>query len=160
MNLLVIIFIILLIWWLCKGYKNGLAKEIHGVVSLFMALVVLSIVFLLVAGILQKNTKTTVIAVVLLLVVSFLYRLVNMLMKSVETLAGLPIIGLVNKLLGAAAGVVELLIVFWIMYVVIDGFPTGQFGEQIMAWTKQSTVLINVYNKNYIANWIMTISSI
>lgn len=160
MNVLVIIFIILLICRLYRGYKNGFAKEIHGVVSLFMTLIVLSVVFLLVASIMQKNTKTTVIAVVLLLAVSLLYRLLNMVMKSIETLAKLPIIGLVNKLLGAAAGALEILIVFWIMYVIVEGFPTGQFGEQIMTWTKQSTLLINIYNKNYIANWIRTISSI
>ena len=102
MNILVIIFIALLIWRLWRGYKSGFAKEIHGVVSLFMALVVLSIVFLLIASIFEKNTKTTVVAVVLLVVVSFFYRLLSMLMKSVEILAKLPVISLVNKFLGAS----------------------------------------------------------
>lgn len=160
MNLLVILFLILIIWYIYKGYKRGFAKEISGLVSLFMALIVLSVIFLLIASILEENMKTTVIAVVLLVIVSFVSRFVNMLTKSVETLAKLPVIGLVNRLLGAGAGVVKLLIIFWIMYMIIDSFPTGQFGEQIMAWTNQSTLLINVYNKNYIANWIMSISSI
>ena len=160
MNILVIIFIVLLIWRLWRGYKSGFAKEIHGVVSLFMALVVLSIVFLLIASIFEKNTKTTVVAVVLLVTVSFFYRLLSMLMKSVEILAKLPVISLVNKFLGAVAGAIELLFAFWIMYVIIDSLPTGQFGEQIMTWSRQSTLLINVYQKNYIANWIATIGSV
>ena len=149
-----------MIWHIYKGYKSGLAKEINGVVSLLMTLIVLSVVFLLVASIFEENVKTAVIAVVLLVIVSFVYRLVHMLVKSVETLAKLPVIGLANRLLGAGAGAVKLLIVFWIMYVIVDCFPTGEFGELILTWTKQSTLLINVYNKNFIAHWIMSISGI
>lgn len=160
MNLLIILFVLLMIWYICKGYKRGIAKEIRGLVSLLMALIVLSVVFLLIASIIQKNMKTAVIAVVLLLVVSILYRFINMIMKSIETLAKLPIIGLVNRLLGAGAGIAKLFIIFWIMYVIVDCFPTGPVGEQIMTWTNQNTILINIYNKNYIAHWIMSISGI
>lgn len=155
MNLLVVIFIVLMIWRAYRGFKSGFAKEISGVVSLFMALVVLSVVFLLVAGIWEKNIRTTVASVVMLLIVSFLCWLLNMVMKSIETLAKLPLISLVNRLLGIVAGALEIMIVFWIMYVIIEGVPTGRFGEQIMTWTKQSTLLVNIYNKNYIANWIV-----
>lgn len=154
MNILVIIFVLIVIWRIYRGFKNGLAKEINGLVSLLLALIVLSVALLLIASILEKNTKTIIISAVLLVAVSFVYRLVNMLMKSLETIAKLPVIHLVNMLLGAAAGGLEALVIFWIMYVIVANVPTGQFGEQIMAWTGQSTILINVFHKNYIANWI------
>ncbi len=157
MNLLVIIFIAFALWRALKGFKNGFAKEVNSLVSLFMALVVLSIALLLFASVMQKNTKTTIISVVLLVVVSMLYRLIGVLMKSLETIAKLPVINLINKLLGMVAGALEVLAVFWILYVIIGSFPTGQFGEKVMEWTHQSTILINVYNKNYIANWIATL---
>ena len=154
MNLLVIIFIVLMIWGIWKGFKSGFAKEINGVVSLFMALIVLSVVFLLLASIWEKNTRTSVVSVVLLVVAGIFYRLVSLVMKSMETLARLPLIRLVNRLLGAAAGALEVMIVFWIMYMIVEGLPTGRFGEQIMAWTKESALLVNIYHKNYIAHWI------
>ena len=78
-------------------------------------------------------------------------------MKSITTLARLPLISAADRLLGAAAGVLELMIVFWMMYIIVEGFPTGRFGEQIMAWTKESTLLMNIYSKNYIANWIVSL---
>jgi uncharacterized membrane protein required for colicin V production len=156
-NLLVIIFIAFALWRALKGFKNGFAKEVNSLVSLFMALVVLSMALLLFASVMQKNTKTTIISIVLLVVVSMLYRLISVLMKSLETIAKLPVINLINKLLGMAAGALEVLAVFWILYVIIGSFPTGQFGEKVMEWTHQSTILINVYNKNYIANWIATL---
>ena len=157
MNLLVIVFMALLVWGVWKGFRNGFAKEVNGVVSLFMALVVLSVVFVLIAGIWEKNAETIFVSVVLLVVFGILYRILNMVMKSITTLARLPLISVADHLLGAAAGVLELMIVFWIMYVMIEGFPTGRFGEQIMAWTKESALLINIYNKNYIANWIVSL---
>lgn len=154
MNLLVIIFIAFALWRALRGFKNGFAKEVNSLVSLFMALVVLSMALLLFAGVMEKNTKTIIISVVLLIAVSMVYRLIGVLMKSLETIAKLPVINLINKLLGMGAGALEVLALFWIIYVIIGSFPTGQFGEKVMEWTNQSTILINIYNKNYIANWL------
>lgn len=154
MNLLVIIFIAFALWRALRGFKNGFAKEVNSLVSLFMALVVLSMALLLFASAMEKNTKTIIISVVLLVAVSMVYRLIGVLMKSLETIAKLPVINLINKLLGIGAGALEVLAVFWIIYVIIGSFPTGQFGEKVMEWTHQSTILVNIYNKNYIANWI------
>lgn len=157
MNVLVIIFIIFMIWRIYRGVKNGFAKEVNGLVSLFMALIVLSVALLLIASTMAKNTKTIIVSVVLLVIISLLYRLAGMLMKSLETIAKLPIINIVNAFLGALAGALEVFAIFWIMYALIDNFPTGQFGEQIMQWTQQSTLLVNIFNKNYIVNWIVGI---
>lgn len=154
-NVLAVIFIILVVCGVWKGFKHGLADEVNGLLSLFMALVVISTALLLLGGILQKNTKVIVISTVILVIISFLYRLLSMVMKSIETVAKLPLISLANRLAGAAAGAVEILIIFWIIYIIVDSFPTGVFGRRIMDWTEESTLLINIYNRNYIANWIM-----
>lgn len=154
-NILAVIFIILVVCGVWKGFKNGLAGEINGLISLFMALVVISTALLLLGGILQKNTKVIVISAVILVIVSFLYRLLGMLMKSIETVAKLPLISLANRLAGAMAGAVEILIIFWMIYIIVDSFPTGLFGRRIMEWTNESALLMNIYNRNYIANWIM-----
>ncbi len=158
MNLLAVIFLILIVWRALKGLKNGFAKEINGLLSLFMALVVISIALLLLGGIVQKNTRLIIISSVMLIIVSGLYRLLGTVMKSVETMAKLPIISLVNVLAGALAGAMEVIVVFWMLYIIVDSFPTGQFGERIKEWTEQSAILVNIYNKNYIARWIMDIS--
>lgn len=155
MNLLVVIFVILMIWRIWKGFRSGLAKEMSKVVSLFMALIVLAVVFLLIASVWEKNIKTTIASVLLLLAVSIAYKLLNMIMKSIETLAGLPLIRIADRLLGAAAGGLELVIMFWIFCIIIESFPTGNFGSRMMALIKESKLLVDIYNKNYIANWIV-----
>lgn len=154
-NVLAVIFILLVACGIWKGFKNGLANEINGLLSLFMALIVISTALLLLGGILQKNTKVIVISAVILVIVSFLYRLLGMLMKSIETVAKLPLISLVNRLAGAIAGALEIFIIFWMIYIIVDSFPTGMFGKRIMEWTEESALLMSIYNRNYIANWIM-----
>lgn len=148
MNMLTVIFILLAVWRMGRGFKKGLAGEINGLLSLFMALVVISAALLLLGGIIQKNIRVIAIAAVILVIVSFLYRLLGTLMQSIETVAKLPLISLVNRLSGAAAGAVEILLIFWMIYIIIDSFPTGSFGTRIMEWTEESVLLMNIYNKN------------
>ena len=155
MNLLTIVFVILVIWSMYRGLTSGFAKEVNGLVSLFMALVVLSVTLLLIGSILQKNTKLAVISVIMLTIVSFLYRLLKTVMHSIETVAELPVISLLNTIAGALAGGMKILVVFWIIYIIVNNCPTGAFGEWVMERTEQSTVLINIYHKNFIADWIM-----
>ncbi len=155
MNLLTIIFVILTLWGMYRGLRNGFAKEVNGLVSLFMALVILSITLLLIGSIMQKNTKIAVISIIMLVIVSFLYRLLKTVMQSIETVAELPLISLVNRMAGAVAGGLKILVVFWIIYIIVNNCSTGEFGEWVMDRTQQSTILIHVYHKNYIANWIM-----
>lgn len=153
-NVLVIIFVILMIWRMCKGFKNGLAKEINGLVSLFIALVVLSAVLLLIGGIMENDMRTIIICVVFLIIISLVHRVAELLMKSLETIAKMPVINLINILLGAAAGLLEAVTVFWIMYTLIDVLPLGELSERVMQWTNESTILVNIFRKNYIAQWM------
>lgn len=157
MNLLVIILIILIIWRAFQGFKSGFASEVNNLISVLMALFVLSITLLLIASIVEKNKITIIISVVFLTLSGIAFRLMRVVMKSIETIAKLPIIKLINMLLGMAAGVLEVIAAFWIIYIIIESFNTGRFGAQIMEWTTQSTILINIYNKNYIANWIINL---
>ena len=91
----------------------------------------------------------------MLTIVSFLYRLLKTVMHSIETVAELPVISLLNTIAGALAGGMKILVVFWIIYIIVNNCPTGAFGEWVMERTEQSTVLINIYHKNFIADWIM-----
>lgn len=154
-NLLTIVFCVLIIWRAYKGLRNGFAKEVTRLLSVFIALVILAVTVLLIAGIAEKNSKTIIFSVILLVVIGLVYRLAFIIMKSFETIAELPIISIFNKILGMAAGAVEVLVMFWILYLIIGTFSTGEFGKQIMEWTQQSTILINIYRKNYISNWIL-----
>ena len=41
-----------------------------------------------------------------------------------------------------------------VLNIIIQNFPTGSFGEQIMKWTNENEWLLRLYNSNYISGWI------
>lgn len=154
MNLLASVFVILFLLQGYKGFKRGFTREVNGLVSLVVTLAVLAAVFLLVSAIREKSGKVMAVSAVFLILIGLAYQLLGILLRSADRLARLPLFDFANKLLGAAAGALKAVVIFWIVYVVIDRFPFGRFGEQIMMWTGENTLLMNIYKKNFIANWL------
>lgn len=154
MNVLLIILIVLLIWRGICGLKNGFVDECTRLFMVLMALIVVSVLILLIAAVIEKNGIVTFVSGAVLVITLILYRLLDTFFKSIKTIAELPLLNLVNKLLGLAAGLVEVLAIFWIMYVIIGALPSSPAGIQIMEWTRESLPLQMIYEKNYIAHFI------
>lgn len=153
-NVLLIIFALTAFWRGCAGMKRGLVEEIRRLLSLVIALFVLSLGILLYTSIKESDVKNIVLSVLVMLITGFLAKLVNLMMKSLAAIAHLPIISLLNRVLGIAIGVAEAVVALWIVYVVVNSFDTGQFGVWIMEWTGKSEVLQKLQKLNQIAYWI------
>ena len=142
-NLLLIILIALGIWRAVRGFKTGLAEEVNRLVSLRA-----------ISSFMDHNNQNGIIAIILILITGIVFHLLSIVLRSLKTIAGLPIINLFNSLLGIAAGLMEVVVALWITYIIIQSFPTGSFGEQIMKWTNENEWLLRLYDSNYIAGWI------
>lgn len=154
MNILLIVLAVLAVWRGIRGMKIGLVDEIGHLVTLVISLFVISLGILLYTSIKSSDTKNIVLSVIMIILTGLAARLVNLVMKSLSTIAHLPIISTLNSLLGIAIGVAEIVVVLWIVYVVIANFETGIFGQQIMIWTAQSEILQKLYDMNRFAYWM------
>lgn len=154
MNLLMIVLVVLAIWRGWRGMKRGFAGEVHRLLTLLISLFVLSLGILLYTSIKEKNTGNIVLSVIFLLVTGLIARLVSLIMKSIDALAKLPVISFFNALLGLLIGIAEVIVALWIVYVIITSFDTGIFGQQIMAWTQENSLLQKLYTWNQIAYWM------
>ncbi|HIY61725.1 MAG TPA: CvpA family protein [Candidatus Eisenbergiella pullistercoris] len=153
-NLLLPLLVLLAAWRAWRGCKNGFAEEVYRLISLIAALLVLALLLMAVASFRENDIKNGVIAVALLLIAGILLHLFGIIMKSLKAIARLPVISLLNSLLGLAAGIAEIIIAAWIMYCIIQNFPTGGFGDQIMTWTQESEWLTKLYDANRISLWL------
>ena len=70
----------------------------------------------------------------------------------------LPILKLLNSLLGIVVGMAESIVVLWIIYIVIASFDTGRVGSQIAAWTVENEWLTKLYQMNRFAYWLAGLS--
>ena len=49
-------------------------------------------------------------------------------------------------------GVLETVILLWIVYVVIGSFHTGRIGTMILEWTYENPFLLKLYDLNLLAH--------
>ena len=145
-NLLLIILVVVAVWRMWMGFRNGLIDEMNRVISLMAALFVLALAVMIIYGFMEENTKNIITAVIALVVTGLAFRLINIVMKSLKALVKLPIINLLNGILGAAAGFAEIILLCWIMYTVIQLLPDNKVGEQIMIWTNENQYLMTLYS--------------
>ena len=158
-NLLLPALLLLAVWPAWRGYKNGFAEEIYRLISLVAALFVLALLLMAVSSFRADDMKNGIISVILLIITGIVLHLFGIIMKSLKAIAKLPIISFLNRLLGLAAGIAEVIVGAWIMYCVIHAFPTGEFGTQIMIWTQESEWLMKLYEANRITEWLQSVSA-
>ena len=158
-NLLLPALLLLAVWRAWRGYKNGFAEEIYRLISLVAALFVLALLLMAVSSFRADDMKNGIISVILLIITGIVLHLFVIIMKSLKAIAKLPIISFLNRLLGLAAGIAEVIVGAWIMYCVIHAFPTGEFGTQIMIWTQESEWLMKLYEANRITEWLQSVSA-
>ena len=158
-NLLLPALLLLAVWRAWRGYKNGFAEEIYRLISLVAALFVLALLLMAVSSFRADDMKNGIISVILLIITGIVLHLFGIIMKSLKAIAKLPIISFLNRLLGLAAGIAEVIVGAWIMYCVIHAFPTGEFGTQITIWTQESEWLMKLYEANRITEWLQSVSA-
>lgn len=155
MNIFLLILAVLAIWRGYRGMKTGMVDEVGRLVSLLISLFVISLGILLYTSIKENDTKNIVLSVVMIVVTGLAARLIRLVIKSLSAIAHLPVLKLLNGLLGIAVGVAEAVVALWILYVVIASFDLGAFGLWIMERTRQSEILQKLYDMNQIAYWMM-----
>lgn len=159
MNFLLILFLALMIIKMADGYKKGMVREIISLVSL---IVVSAVVVLLAAGI-TSYTKgemvNVIIAFAMLAVISIVHHLLGLVFFSAKVIAKLPVVHWLDKLLGIAAGILETVLLLWTLYTFSMLMDMGMIGEMIMEYTRDSRMLVWLYEHNYLAHFIQNIGS-
>ena len=94
--------------------KKGMVDEIRMLLSLVISLFVLSLAILLYSSVKEKNNTNIILSILMLLITGLAARLVNLIFKSLSAIAHLPILKLLNSVLGIVVGMTESIVVLWI----------------------------------------------
>ena len=148
MNVLLVCVILFALWRGYAGMKKGMVDEIRMLLSLVI----------LYSSVKEKNTTNIILSILMLLITGLAARLVNLIFKSLSAIAHLPILKLLNSVLGIVVGMTESIVVLWIIYIVIASFDTGRVGSQIAAWTVENEWLTKLYQMNRFAYWLAGLS--
>lgn len=155
MNILLILTGLILAWRIAEGFRHGMVKEIMAFVTLLVAAVSAVLLFVAVNDYLERNYVNMIVAIILLLVLSIVYRLIHLVLFSAKLMSKLPVVHTFDRILGGVIGVFETLIGIWVLFSLLQMFDMGVIGEQILLYVKQSRVLTAAYEYNYLAKWVI-----
>ena len=149
-NVLLILLAALGIWCAWCGFRKGMVEELNQMISLLAAAFVLLLGYVAFASFRSHDNKNGVIAAIVLVMIGLALHILGVLLKAIKAIAALPLINIANAVLGIAVGVAEAIVGAWILYCIIQYFPTGDFGKQIMEWTNENEWLVKLYQSNYL----------
>ena len=153
-NILLIIVFALFVLKMIGGCKKGMVKEIISMVSLIVLCAVLMLVAFGVHSYFDGAFWGVAAAVFLLVLLVLLHHLINLAIAPLKILSKLPIINIVDKLLGVIFGLVEVWFLLWTLYALLEMFEMGKIGEWILTNTEGSAFLTWMYENNYLARWV------
>ena len=112
----ILIVIGLLIWAYCikKGTERGLVQELNAVLTMVCAAIVYNLASGLAANYNSGNVSSALIGRLLLVVVASAYGIFHMLFSSIHIFSRLPVIRLVDNVLGVFGGFLEGAVVLYL----------------------------------------------
>ncbi|MDO4512619.1 MAG: CvpA family protein [Lachnospiraceae bacterium] len=158
-NFYLIVCVVLLVtmaWW---GFRTGLVKSINR----FLTWIVVGLGFVLVDMMVRfyrgENTTDAFISFLLFVILILCWRVIRFVLLPVKALTKLPVIHGLDKFLGILFGVLEVLILFWLVAAILQYFEFGRIGDYLRGQIHADRGLTWLYQNNYLMTfekWLET----
>lgn len=110
------VIFLLFIWRVRGGFSNGIMQEIVNILSGAISLVCVILIFFAVSSLTAKATSTLTVCIIGLILLGIVFKLCHLIFQPLLALGNLSVIGELNKLLGAAMGAAEALLLSYLLY--------------------------------------------
>lgn len=109
--------VIIIIWRMAAGFRNGMVQEILSLVAMAVAGLSAYLILGAMGSYLNREIGRLIQIIILLLVVGAVYKLANLIFTSIRLVSKLPVIRSADKLFGAIFGIMEgIVITGYILY--------------------------------------------
>lgn len=155
MNWLLVVVAVLLFWRIAEGIHRGMVKEIISFISLIVLCLVVGLLGMALSKYFEKDIAGVIVTVILLLILCIAHRLLSLVFFSAKLIAKLPVIRTADKLMGAVIGILETVLLLWMVYSLTITFGlSAWWGEAIRACAAESPILRFFYKYNYLQHWV------
>lgn len=153
-NIIFILAVLILVSGFIRGCKAGFGAEITSLISLLVSVTALIILIRSVKEYMNKDILNVAIGIISLVVIVLVYKIVSFILEAFKLLSKIPIIKWGDALLGGAVGMVEGIVVIWILFTIIMLFQSGSIHAYIMEAVAENTVLKFLFQYNYVAYFV------
>lgn len=157
MNVTLIIFTLVTLLLCIQGYKKGMTKVLSNLVAWIVALLVICLIVVIYVSFKIKDVKVSAVSIIILLLTGFIYGIIHFVFKSIRMIARLPMLRLLDQLLGLVVGLAEGVILIWAVYILKEAGLLGNFGVIIDQDMANSQLLSLLYHYNYLVKLIFII---
>lgn len=155
MNWLLVVVAVLLLWRIAEGIHRGMVKEIISFISLIVLCLVVGLLGTALSKYFEKDIAGVIVTVILLLILCIAHRLLSLVFFSAKLIAKLPVIRTADKLMGAVIGILETVLLLWMVYSLTITFGlSAWWGEAIRTCAAESPILRFFYKYNYLQHWV------
>jgi uncharacterized membrane protein required for colicin V production len=116
------IVIIVFIWRIVTGFRKGMVGEIVSLISMIVAAISLIVILMALRSYLDGKPGTVLQMLLIFMAISVVYKIASLIFNSLKAIAKLPIISSFNRILGAALGAVEAIVIILILLQVLRFF--------------------------------------
>lgn len=150
MNMVVIVLLVLVPLQIVLGYRSGLVKGTQK----FIGWISVGLAFVLIEMMLRfyKNSSKTdaLICLILLVILLLAWRIIKTVLLPAKMISKLPVIKVVDKLLGVVLGILELMILLWLLDALLLNYSMGSVGALLNNWMQENEILRWMYENNYL----------
>lgn len=124
--------ILLAIIGIGMGAKKGFASSVSDVIALAVVLLILRIVVVIYHGYTNGRTMDVLIASIVLVVLGLVYGVIKIILKSIRAISDLPVIAVLDKVLGIVLGFVIVVLIFYAVVTISRYGYLGKVGTMIV----------------------------
>ena len=150
MNITLIIVCLIIFLAALHGYKKGMTREISSVISWIVTLFVITLFIMLYSSFCANESKNVLFTIAILGIVMAFNFVIRMILKPIKVVSYLPMIKLLDRILGFFLGIAEGILIVWLMYILNESFILGQLAEIIKEDTGRSQILSFICKHNYL----------
>ncbi len=123
--ILVGLALLMLIVCVKRGYSNGFALELRKLISIAVAVICLILIVALHGAFKDQKYSSAIVIAGAIVILSLGWKFIRMVMGLLSGLTELPVLGMLDSLMGALAGAVECFAVIWIIYKIYMTLAAG-----------------------------------
>ncbi len=120
--ILIAVAFFIALWRIKKGFQNGMVKEIINILSIIVACVSITLIFLSISSVVAHTFSTLTVCVIGLIGIGIGTKLCSLIFKPIQGLFRISIVHGLDKMLGAVMGLAEAVIFCYFAYRIMDYF--------------------------------------
>lgn len=151
LNIVFFVVLLLILGGGIKGYKKGMVEELNTAIALVLSLIAIIMFIVAAKGYVEHETLRTILGIVCLTIAVLVYRIADFILSSLKMIFSIPVIRGINKIFGIGVGIVEAILITWIVFIIIVAFQFGGVSSYILSAVEENLFLTYLFQNNYIA---------